>query len=568
MLLVSSLGVPAHLAAATARQPVGQGIGGRAILENRLVLTTTYDEIAAPLPGFAADGIRSAMATPVRQGTRAVGSLVVATRRPQRSYSPSEQEALVAFAEHVSLALNDAQSVAALHTAVAEATHQSLHDALTGLPNRALFLDRLARASMRGELSVLFIDVDDFKVVNDSLGHVVGDRLLTAVAERVLSSVRGQDTVARLGGDEFAVLLEGADETEAHGTAERVLAALRLPFDLPGHTVHVGASIGLVSSSGEVQAEELLRDADVAMYRAKSDGKHRVVVFEQGMRDLLQARTELEAELRLAIALGQFTVHYQPVVDARSGRVASTEALLRWEHPRRGLVPPGEFVPLAEDTGLIVPIGAHVLREACRQTAEWRSTPGLGDLAVSVNLSPRQLSEPDLLDDVRDALEASGLPPGALVLEITESLLVSDVAQASTRLDSLKALGVRLAVDDFDTGYSSLSYLSRLPVDILKVDKSIVAGLSDGASAGKLAGAVLALAESLGLETVAEGVETLAQAAALVAQECTMLQGYLYSRPVPAATLPDVARALRDGLRLDAPRIPVQARAVEVVSPR
>ena len=561
MCLVSSLGVPEHLVASTVRQPVGQGIGGRAIVENRLVHTSGYAGIDTPLPGFAADGIKSAMAAPVRQGSRAVGSLVVATRRPNRTYSTSEQEALVAFAEHVSLALNDAQSVEALHRAVAEATHQSLHDSLTGLPNRALFLDRLARASLRGTLSVLFIDVDDFKVVNDSLGHVVGDRLLTAVAERVLAAVRAPDTVARLGGDEFAVLLEDTGEAEAARTAERVLGVLRAPFDLPGHTVHVGASIGLVTSSGAVQAEELLRDADVAMYRAKSEGKHRYVVFESGMRDLLQARTELESELRRAVAEDQFRVHYQPVVDARTGRVASTEALLRWEHPRRGLVPPGEFVPLAEDTGLIVPIGVRVLREACRQTAEWRTgSYELADLAVSVNLSPRQLQEPTLLDEVRSALEDSGLPPAALVLEITESLLVHDVEQASARLDGLKALGVRLAVDDFGTGYSSLSYLSRLPVDILKVDKSFVAGVADGHSAGKLAWAVLALAASLDLDTIAEGVETQPQAAALVAQSCTMLQGYLYSRPVPPATLPSVAAALRDGLRLDAPLVPVQGR--------
>ena len=560
MLMVSSIGVPRSLAAATARQPVGQGVGGKAIVDNRLVLTSSYPDVEQPLPGFAADGILAAMACPVRQGSVAVGSLVVATRRPNRSYSASEQEALTAFAEHVSLALNDAQSVQALHRAVDEATRQSLHDSLTGLPNRALFLDRLAHAGERSArqgdspFSVLFIDVDDFKVVNDSLGHLVGDRLLTAVAERVSAGLRTQDTVARLGGDEFAVLLEESAGHHAAAAAERVLGSLREPFDLPdGQAVHVSASIGLVTSCGDASsAEELLRDADVAMYRAKSEGKSRYVVFEPAMRDRLQARTELESELRRAVLRDEFTVHYQPVVDARTGTVVSTEALLRWEHPRRGLVSPAEFVPLAEDTGLIVAMGSFVLREACRQTVEWRRSPELSSLTLSVNLSPRQLQEPTLLQEVRDALAISGLPACALVLEITENLLVRDVEQATHRLNSLKSLGVRLAVDDFGTGYSSLSYLSRLPVDILKVDKAFVAGIAHGSSAGKLAWAVLALAESLDLETVAEGVETPEQVEALVAHGCTRLQGYLFSRPVPAAVLPGTAAALRDRLQMAA----------------
>ena len=569
MVLASSIGVPQHLAAATQRQPVSQGVGGRAIVENRLVHTSAYADVENPIPGFAADGIHSAMAAPVRQGTRAVGSLVVATRRTGRTYSASEQEALTAFAEHVSLALNDAQSVEALHRAVEKATHQSLHDPLTELPNRALFLDRLGRACERSArrsgspYSVLFIDVDDFKVVNDSLGHLVGDRLLSAVALRIQGALRLQDTVARLGGDEFAVLLEDTPESSAMTAAERVLTELRTPFDLPtGHTVHVSASIGLVTSRGATDLpEELLRDADVAMYCAKGKGKHRFVVFEPAMRAHLQARTELEAELRAAVTGQQFTVHYQPVVDARAGAVVGTEALLRWEHPRRGLVPPGEFVPLAEDTGLIVPIGSMVLHEACRQTAQWREVPETAHLTLSVNLSPRQLSEPTLIEDVRDALVSSGLPPRALVLEITENLLVGDIAGASSRLDELKALGVRLAVDDFGTGYSSLSYLSRLPVDVLKVDRSFVAGIVDGVSAGKLAWAVLALADSLDLETVAEGVETPEQAQALLTEGCTRLQGFLYSRPVPAAILPGTVAALGDRLSMVATALRTLPRA-------
>ncbi|MDP3712538.1 MAG: EAL domain-containing protein [Mycobacteriales bacterium] len=564
LLLVSSVGVPAHLTAESSRTPLGWGVGGRAALLDMLVVTDAYTALAAPIPGFAEDGIRSAMAVPVRQGGRPVGSLTVATRRAGRVYSASEQEVLTAFAEHVSLALNDAQTVEALQRAVQEATHQSLHDGLTGLPNRALFLDRLARAREHSDrhgtpLAVLFLDLDDFKVVNDSLGHLVGDQLLSAVADRVVTALRGCDTVARLGGDEFAVLLGEADHNEATVAADRVLMALEEPFDLGTHTVHVGASIGLVTAVGaQVLAEELLRDADVAMYRAKADGKRRYVVFEAGMRHRLQARTELESELRVAVEQHQFTVHYQPVVDAASGRVTSTEALVRWNHPRRGTVSPAEFIPLAEDTGIIVALGSQVLREACRQTAQWRLLPALHDLTVSVNLSPRQLAEPQLLADVEAALTGSGLPARALVLEVTESLFVQDLTSAAARLHSLKALGVRLAVDDFGTGYSSLAYLSRLPVDVLKVDRSFVAGMAEtGSAEGKLASVVLALAASLELDTVAEGVETRHQAEALVAQGCTRLQGYHFSRPVAPDLLPQVAADLCARLSLRVPAIPI-----------
>jgi EAL domain-containing protein (putative c-di-GMP-specific phosphodiesterase class I) len=295
------------------------------------------------------------------------------------------------------------------------------------------------------------------------------------------------------------------------------------------------------------------------MYRAKADGKRRYVVFEDGMRHRLQARTELERELRTAVEERQFCVHYQPVVDATTGCVTSVEALVRWLHPRRGTVAPAEFVPLAEDTGLITAIGSFVLHEACRQTARWREQPGLQRLGVSVNLSPRQLAEPDLIDDVRSALAASGLPASALVLEITESLFVQDLVSASARLQSLKDLGVRLAVDDFGTGYSSLSYLSRLPVDILKVDRSFVAGLgTDDSPDGKLVSVVLALAASLGLETIAEGVEDQRQADALVVQGCTNLQGYHYSRPVAPDAFVATAARLRSRMLVGA--LPVARR--------
>ena len=545
MVLGSSLGVPDELAAGTRRLPVGQGVGGQAIVQNTLVHTSSYGE-DDPLPGYAADGIHSAMGAPVRRGARAIGSLVVATRRRGRHYSTLEQEALTAFAEHVGLALNDATSVAALHAAVAEAEHQSRHDSLTGLPNRAMFLEQLHRAGAGtcGSLALLFIDLDDFKLVNDSLGHLVGDQLLSAVGRRIRASVRKPDVVARLGGDEFAVIMGGAAGGEARRVARHVLDALQAPFATGGHTVHVRASAGLVTTDGPfAQPTELLRDADVAMYRAKAEGKHRYVVFEPEMRDELQARSVLQEELRTALGSGELILHYQPVVDTGRRRVCSTEALLRWDHPRLGLVEPTAFVSLAEQAGLIVAIGSAVLRLACAQTAHWRRDPALSELTVSVNVSARQLREPTFVGDVRGALAVAGLPPEALTLEITESLLVSDVPTTVERLHALKALGVRIAVDDFGTGFSSLSYLARLPVDVLKVDRSFVAGIGAGA-AGKLAWAVLALADSLGLATVAEGVETREQAAALVDHGCTTLQGFLHSGPVPAALLPATAARL------------------------
>ena len=541
METVSSIGIPARLVQASRRMPVTEGVGGQAIREDRLVVATAYGGAGHHIQPFVVDGISAAMAAPVRQGDRPVGSLTLATRRTGRVYSVSEQEALLAFAEHAGLALQDARTVQALHRAVDEATHQALHDSLTGLPNRALFLDRLSHALARRRrgssagFAVLFIDLDDFKMVNDGLGHLVGDRLLAEAGERICRAVRAPDTVARLGGDEFAVLLEDVDTAAAATTAERVRLALSQPFPVAdGHAVHVGASVGLLAgTAGEGSAEELLRDADVAMYHAKDEGKGRVVVFEPRMRQRLQARTELEQELRTAVVSEQMVVHYQPVVDLARRRVTGVEALLRWQHPLRGLVPPSEFVPLAEDTGLIVPLGSAVLRTACAAAAAWPGAP----LVLSVNLSPRQLREPDVVDVVRAALSETGLPAERLVLEITESLLVREVEGSTCRLEALKALGVRLAVDDFGTGYSSLSYLSRLPVDTLKVDRAFVAGLLEGGSQGRLAGAVIALAQSLDLSTVAEGVEHEAQAVALQAQGASVVQGFAYSPPVPLGDL-------------------------------
>ena len=573
MVTASSLGVPEDVATRFRRISIteGGGIGAQAIREQRLVCTDEYSGLHGSLGAFVENGIRTAMAAPVRQGTDVVGSLVVASRTAGRTYSSSEQEVLMAFAEHVGLALLDARTVEALHAAVDEATQQSLHDSLTGLPNRALFLDRLAHAcersarAGRAPFAVLFVDVDNFKLVNDSLGHPVGDQLLCAVAERISGAVRDPDTVARLGGDEFAVLLEEGDAKVAVTTAQRIIAALSRPFRLPGQQVHVGASVGAVTSTGhDNRADDLLRDADVAMYRAKSEGRGRCVLFEKGMRLRLQARTELETEMRVALQRNEFVVYYQPVIDLVLGRVVGTEALVRWEHPRRGLVPPAEFIPLAEETGLINELGDMVLREACRQTAAWHREGDLGQLSVSVNLSPRQIQSGTFWKGVQRALATSELMPSCLVLEITESLLVQDIESAAARLSRLKELGVRVAIDDFGIGYSSLSYLSHLPVDILKIDRLFVAGLGKPRSSGELAGAIVALADSLGLATVAEGVETPEQAAALTSYGCTRVQGYLYAAPLPAGVLPDMVRRVAAGP--PAQRMPPDARTLRAVT--
>ncbi len=539
LVLAASRGLSPAVLAVSRHSPIGTGIGGLAVTRRSLVLAEAYPDSAIPLPSMVDDGVQASMAAPVFQGDDVVGSLVVATRVPGRRYTTSEQEMLVAFAEHVGLALNDARTVAALHQAVSRATSQAREDPLTGLPNRKHFLEQLTLAlAAHQAVSVLFIDLDDFKLVNDTLGHPVGDALLRVVGERVVGGTRGDDLVARLGGDEFAVLLRSTPPSQAELAAERIRQALSQPFHLTGHQISIRASTGVVRSdaSAPASAEELLRDADVAMYKAKSLGKARVVVFVDSMRIDLQARSRLESDLRSAIERHELTVHYQPVIDATAGRVVGSEALVRWHHPELGLVPPSEFVPVAEETGLIAAIGRQVLRAATVQTARWNAARPGAPLTVGVNVSARQLADGAIVEHVREALDQSGLPPQLLTLELTESLLVRDIELAAGILAELKALGVRLAIDDFGTGYSSLSYLARLPVDVLKVDKAFVAGLHRSTSEARLAATVVAMASALELETVVEGVEDLAQLRVMQRLGCTLFQGFLWSAALePAA---------------------------------
>jgi diguanylate cyclase (GGDEF)-like protein/PAS domain S-box-containing protein len=425
--------------------------------------------------------------------------------------------------------------------------HQAFHDPLTGLANRALLLNRIehaldsARRQPDARLALLYLDVDDFKTVNDGLGHEAGDRILREVAHRIAATLRPGDTASRLGGDEFAILLEELPTpATAYEIGERLLEALQAPFELDDHPgVSVFASLGIVASSGSDDAATLLRNADLAMYRAKAQGKGRYEVYETSMHAAVVDRMALKADLRRAVDAGEFEPHYQPIVDLQSGRAIGVEALIRWHHPTRGLMPPVLFIPLAEETGIIVPMGSQMLRRACADLVRWQDE--LGDLApksVSVNLSVRQIQDPGLIEDVRFALESAGLRPEALILEITESILLNDAEAAAQTLASLRSLGVRVALDDFGTGYSSLSYLDRFPVDILKIDRTFVEALSDGADGhSPLVAAIVNLGGMLGLSVTAEGIEDATQLRHLRDMGCGQGQGYYFAKPLPAGEL-------------------------------
>jgi diguanylate cyclase (GGDEF)-like protein/PAS domain S-box-containing protein len=419
-------------------------------------------------------------------------------------------------------------------------THQAFHDSLTTLANRALFHDRVEHALTKSRrtaspVAVLFLDLDNFKTVNDSLGHAAGDQVLVGVAGRVNASVRTGDTVARFGGDEFAILLEDVHEvSEAIEVAQRIEQALRAPFHIDGKDVFITSSTGVaLSTVGASSADELLRNADVAMYTAKERGKGRHITFEPDMHAAVVRRLELEVDLRRAVEREEFLVHYQPLFDLRSGGMTGVEALVRWRHPEQGLVSPADFIPVAEDTGLIVELGRWVLRQSCRDAADWQRRFGAAAPSkVNVNLSARQLQQAGLVDDVAAALGDSGLPASNLVLEITESVLMQDAASAVGRLTELKNLGVQLAIDDFGTGYSSLSYLQQFPVDTLKIDKSFIDGVGREAERAALTSAIIDLSRTLGLKTVAEGIEEAAQATELTLLGCDVGQGYHFARPM------------------------------------
>jgi diguanylate cyclase (GGDEF)-like protein len=426
-------------------------------------------------------------------------------------------------------------------TLEAELAHQAFHDSLTQLANQLLFRDRvthaLSRASRRGEglLAVMFIDLDNFKTVNDSMGHPAGDGLLVAVAERLRGCLRTSDTAARLGGDEFAVLLEEAtSEADATDVATRVLESLRQPYDLLGKEVVISASIGLAFNKGGTETTDvLLRNADLAMYRAKGLGRNRQQTFEPSMHSAVVERLDLEADLRRAVERREFVLQYQPIIDLQAGGIAGVEALVRWNHPERGLQAPLTFIGVAEETGIINEIGLQVLELALPQAQLWRTCPGSRGLLLTVNVSPRQLADGRLLPWLQEMITSTATDPATIILEITESVTVR--REAAHQLDALKGLGVQLAVDDFGTGYSSLSYLQRLPIDVLKIDRSFVSGPGhDGAT---LPRAIVELSHALQLRTIAEGVETADQGERLRSWGCDLAQGFHYHRPLDPETV-------------------------------
>ncbi len=432
-------------------------------------------------------------------------------------------------------------------------SHQAFHDTLTGLANRALFLDRVDHALRRSErqatpVAVLFLDVDDFKTVNDSLGHTTGDELLVAVGERIVGAARASDTVARFGGDEFAVLVEPGDMPQtAKDVAGRIAGALNAPFRLGDTDVVVSVSIGIaIGESPTDTPADLLGDADMAMYLAKRNGKDRFEMFRAGLQDEVLTRLAMTADLRSAIEEGQLEVFYQPIVTAHDAIPIGAEALVRWNHPRRGLVLPVEFIGVAESTGLIVPLGNWVLNQACRQTHAWRHDGIVDDdFYIAVNLSARQLAEPTLVESVVRALHDSGLPGRALVLEITESTLMVNFDAGLERLLSLKDLGLRLALDDYGTGYSSLNRLGKLPIDIVKIDKTFVDQLTLEPEGAAVIKSVIDVTTALGLSSLAEGVEQPDQLAALDELGCDNIQGYLFARPMPSVATAFTLQQLR-----------------------
>jgi diguanylate cyclase (GGDEF)-like protein len=495
-----------------------------------------HDSWAQPLVDR---GLRDAMLVPITGDAGVLGVLLVADRHSDiATFDRNDLTLLETFAGQASISIENGRLEA-------EMQQLAFHDSLTGLANRALLTLRLEAALQRRHRAplgpaVLFLDLDDFKTVNDSLGHAVGDRLLSLVAERLRGCLRPADTAARLGGDEFAILLEEVRSiADASSVAERMIAALRAPFTVEGTRVLIHASIGLVIATPErSSADELLRDADIAMYRAKSRGKGTWELFETSMQEQVRERHLLKLDLERALENGELVVHYQPIVALATGRITGVEALVRWRHPRRGLVSPTDFIPLAEETGMIAPIGRFVLRRSCLEAMQWSETSA--DFVLTVNLSGRQLQQDGFVAEVATVLTETGFDPRRLVLEITESVMVEDDVAMRGTLLALKGLGVRLAIDDFGTGYSSLSSLRDLPVDILKIAKPFIDGLGSDGDDGAFAAAIVRLGQTLGLDMVAEGIERTEQLAELRPLLCGMGQGYLFAKPMDGAVFSEL----------------------------
>ena len=512
------------------RSPVDEGIGGQAYVQQRLIVVDEYAGSPDAIDHAERSRVAGAMGAPVSESGAVVGSLAVASRTAGHRFGEEEQRALVAFAEHASLALTDAKTV--------DRMYEAQHDPLTALPNRALLLERLDDAIVGARRSgtsvaVLYVDLDRFKLVNESYGHAVGDELLVAVADRIRAQVRAGDILARLGADEFALVLPDVPApVDAMELADRLITALDEPFDLGGREVHVGASIGVALAERDDEAEDLLRGADTAMHGAKQELMSSWELFEPSMRSALLERIELESDLRRAIEREAFSLAYQPIVEVASGRLVGFEALARWIDADRGFVSPADFIPLAEETGLILPLGEWVMRTACEQLAAWQREHDCHGLLMSINISGVQLRRHGFLQEVQRIVAEAGLQASDVMLEITETVLMQDTDAALARLHALRALGFHLAVDDFGTGYSSLRYVRSFPVDILKVAKDFIDGVANDDGEQAVAAAIVQLGHSLGLRLIAEGIEDEAQQHALAALNCELGQGYHFARPM------------------------------------
>ncbi len=489
-------------------------------------------------------GVREAMVALLRGESRMIGSLMVGGHLDARAFDDRDLKLFRTLATRTTVILENSRmerSIARLTELQEQLTHQAYHDSLTDLANRTLFgqhIEMALRRSAEGSSSVavIFLDIDDFKGINDTLGHAAGDALLVEVAARIRSCLRRPDTAARLGGDEFALLIEGVDSAvEAEHVARRVLETLRRPFVVSGNTISVRASLGIaVADSADDNATSLMRHADVAMYAAKGSGRDRYVLFAPGMESDVVYRRQLRGELERAMDEKQFILHYQPVVNLITGEISAVEALVRWRHPTRGIVAPGEFIHVAEESRLILPLGAFVLRTACETALrlQEQASEQVPPLAVCVNVSVVQLNTPTFVQDVLAIVRAVGLAPDTLILEITESMLLEDTALVSAKLEALRRKGIRIAIDDFGTGYSSLSYLRRLPVDILKIAKPFVDDLGSG-SDEDFTRAIVSLAEALQVQVIAEGIESAPQVTRLLQLGCLAGQGFLLCHPLP-----------------------------------
>jgi len=516
------------------RLPVTDGLSGLVVREGRPIATGDYDAFVGRSVELPAHVFGAVVAVPLTSGGRTVGVIGLASGSFERTFGNREIGALSRFAQLASIALDNAHLFE-------KAQRGALYDPITGLPNRDLLTDRVAhsltwnRDDDQDPMALILLDLDRFKVINESLGHAVGDSLLVAVGERLLSCVRPGDTVARFGGDEFGIIIDGISGVdEVRRTAERILADLSAPFQLGQRDWYVNASLGIAMAwPGHAEPADTFREAEVALVRAKAAPGPRYVLFEPEMSAATLERVELENDLRRALERNQLRLHYQPLVDLATEQIVGLEALIRWQHPTRGLIAPLSFIPLAEDTGLIVPIGRWVIETACRQACRWLDDMPGSELVMSVNLSARQFAQPELVQDIREILAATGLPPNRLELEITESILLDEGENSETTLQVLRDLGVRLVLDDFGTGYSSLSYLRRLPLDTIKIDRSFVDGIDSDGTNLPIVQAVIALAHGLGIDVVAEGIETAAQAACLRELLCDRGQGFYYARPQP-----------------------------------